>query len=339
MTLILAHLGGGKFAPLQLLPATLSGILYALRAHHLENTTRAVAKSRQACFYGGLTLIVVTLASPLGHVSDELFLAHMTEHLLLGDIGALLLVLGLTGPMLAPVLRIRFFDRMRILTHPFLALPLWAINLYFWHLAVFHIAAVRHSGVHAVQHLLFITMGANMWMCLFGPLPKPAWFGNFARLAYILAVRLLGAVLANVFLWGGHAFYDVYAKGEAYWHIKPAADQNAAGGIMMVEQSILTICLFCWLFIRSAREAEERQELLELADARGYALTEERANRAVAAGRGGDLRARIEGRSGPARESEDVGGDDVPVGMLGEPAVQGGAGDGEQAQQPGDQAG
>ena len=112
---------------------------------------------------------------------------------------------------------------------------------------------------------------------------------------YILAIRLLGSVLANVFLWGGHAFYDVYAKGEAYWHISPAGDQNAAGGIMMVEQSILTICLFCWLFIRAAREAEERQELLELAEARGYELTSERASRAVAAGRGGDLRARIEG--------------------------------------------
>jgi cytochrome c oxidase assembly factor CtaG len=295
MTLILAHLGGGKFAPLQLLPATLSGILYALRVHHLEGTSRAVPKSRQACFYGGLTLIVVTLASPLGHVSDELFLAHMAEHLLLGDIGALLLVLGLTGPVLAPVLRIKLFDRLRVLTHPLIALPLWTVNLYFWHLTIFHEAAVRHSGVHAVQHLLFIVCGANSWMCLFGPLPKPAWFGNLARLGYILSIRLLGTILANIFLWGGHAFYDVYAKGEAYWHVSPAADQNAAGGIMMVEQSILTICLFCWLFIRAAREAEERQELLELAEARGYELSSERASRAVAAGRGGDLRARIEG--------------------------------------------
>ena len=299
MTLILAHLGGGKFAPLQLLPATLSGILYALRAHHLENTTRAVPKSRQACFYGGLTLIVVTLASPLGHVSDELFLAHMAEHLLLGDIGALLLVLGLTGPMLAPVLRIRFFDRMRILTHPFLALPLWAINLYFWHLAIFHIAAVRHSGVHAVQHLLFITLGANMWMCLFGPLPKPAWFGNLARLGYIIAVRLTGAVLGNVFVFGGHIFFGVYAAGERAHGISSGADQNAAGAIMMVEGSILTLLLFGWLFARWAREGEERQELLELAAARGVELTEARAARAVAAGRGAELRRRIESGSSP----------------------------------------
>jgi putative membrane protein len=296
MTLVLAHVGGGTFAPLQLLPATLSGVLYALRAHHLENTTRAVPRWRQGCFYGGLTLIVVTLASPLGHISDELFLAHMAEHLILSDIAALLLVVGLTGPLLAPVLRIGFFDRLRALTHPAAALPLWALNLYAWHLPALHEGAVHHSGVHALQHMLFIALGANMWMCLFGPLPKPAWFGNLARLGYIISVRLIGAVLANVFLFGGHAFYDVYAKGEAFWHTTPAADQNAAGGIMMVEESILTICLFAWLFIKAAREQEERQELIELAQARGYELTPERAARAVSAGRGDDLRARIERR-------------------------------------------
>jgi cytochrome c oxidase assembly factor CtaG len=296
MTLVLAHLGGGTFAPLQLLPATISGVLYALRANHLENTPRAVPRWRQACFYGGLALIIVTLASPLGHISDELFLAHMSEHLILSDLAALLLVIGLTGPLLAPVLRIRFFDRMRALAHPLVALPLWAVNLYAWHIAALHESAVRHAGVHALQHMLFIGLGANMWMCLFGPLPKPAWFGNLARLGYIVSVRLLGAILANVFVFGGHAFYDVYAKGEAFWKISPAGDQNAAGGIMMVEESILTICLFAWLFIKSAREADERQELLELAESRGYELTEQRAARAVAAGRGEDLRARIERR-------------------------------------------
>jgi cytochrome c oxidase assembly factor CtaG len=294
MTFELAHVGGGTFAPLQLLPATISGVLYALRAHHLENTHRAVPRWRQACFYSGLTLAVVTLASPLGHISDELFFAHMVEHLILGDVCALLLVLGLTGPLLAPVLRIHFFDRMRVLTHPLVALPLWAINLYAWHLTALHEAAVRHSGVHALQHLLFITVGANMWMCLFGPLPKPAWFGNLAQLGYIISVRLVGAILGNVFVFGGNAFYDVYAKGEASWHISPTADQNVAGAIMMVEGSILTIFLFAWLFNKSARESDERQELLELAQARGYELTEQRAARAVAAGRGGDLRARIE---------------------------------------------
>lgn len=294
MPVVLAHLGGGQFAPLQLLPATVSGILYALRVHHLRGTRTAVPGWRQWCFYGGLVLIVGTLASPIGHISDELFAVHMAEHLLLGDVGSLLLVLGLTGPVLAPALRIGWIGWLRHLAHPAVALPLWALNLYIWHIPALHEAAVRHEAVHALQHLGFIATGANIWMCLVGPLPMPPWFGNLARLGYIIAVRLTGSVLANVFLFGGGHFYDVYAAGERHWHVTPDADQVAAGTVMMIEESILTICLFGWLFLRAAREGEERQELLDLAAARGVELSEERAARAVRAGRGGELRSRIE---------------------------------------------
>jgi putative membrane protein len=280
-------------APLQLLPATVAGVLYALRVHALRRTPRAVPALRQASFYGGLVLIVGTLTLT-GRLSDELFAAHMAEHLVIADLGALLLVLGLTGPLLAPVLRIRFFDRLRILAHPVVAFPLWAIDLYLWHLPALHEAAVRHAGVHALQHVGFVVFGANMWMALLGPLPKPAWFGNLARLVYVLAVRFTGAVLGNVFVFGGRVFYDVYAPGERAHGISPGADQNAAGAIMMIEGSLLTLGLFAWLFLRAAREGEERQELLDLAQARGVELSDARAARAVAAGRGAELRRRIE---------------------------------------------
>jgi putative membrane protein len=280
-------------APLQLLPATIAGVLYALRVHALRDTPRAVPAIRQASFYGGLVLVVATLTLT-GSLSDELFAAHMAEHLLIADLGALLLVLGLTGPLLAPVLRIRVFDRLRVLAHPAVAFPLWALDLYLWHVPALHEAAVRSAGVHALQHLAFVAFGANMWMALLGPLPKPAWFGNLARLVYVIAVRLTGAVLGNVFVFGGRTFYDVYAAGERAHGISPGADQNAAGAIMMIEGSLLTLALFAWLFARSAREGEERQELLDLAAARGVELSDARAARAVAAGRGAELRERIE---------------------------------------------
>ncbi len=294
MTWVLAHGGGIALAPLELAPALAAAILYALGVRRLAGTPRAVPAWRQACFHGGLAVIVLSLVSPLGHMASELFVAHMVEHLLLADVGALLLVLGLTGPLLAPVLRLPVLGRLRALAHPVVAFVLWAANLALWHVPALHEAAVRSDAVHAVQHLGFIALGANMWMALFGPLPMPAWFGNAARLGYITAVRLTGAVLANVFLFGGRAFYDVYAPGEAEWGISPLSDQNAAGAVMMVEESILTLLLFGWLFFRTAREGEERQELLDLASARGVALSDERAARAVAAGRGGDLRRRID---------------------------------------------
>lgn len=292
--LVLAHLGSGVLAPLQLLPATVAGVLYALRVHALRNGPRAVPAWRQACFHAGLLVIVAALASPLGHVAEELFVAHMAEHLLISDAGALLLVLGLTGPVLAPLLRVGLLGPLKVLAHPVVAFVLWGVDLFAWHVPALHEAAVRHGGIHALQHAGFVGSAFGVWMALLGPLPTPAWFGNGARVVYVIAVRLVGAVLANVFLFGGSTFYGVYARGEAYWHVAPGADQAAAGAVMMVWESLLTLGLVCWLFLKTAREGEERQELLDLAGARGVPLTPERAARAVGAGRGAELRRRIE---------------------------------------------
>lgn len=278
---------------MQLLPLALLSLLYAKRARTLGREGRAVPGWRQACFYGGVLTIAGALTA-LGDLSDELLTAHMVEHLLLGDIAALLIVLGLTGPLIAPIVRVKPFDRLRILAHPLIAFPLWAIDMYVWHLPVFYEAALNHLGVHLLEHTMFLALGVNMWMCLFGPLPMPRWFGNLAKLGYIVAVRLTGTVLGNVFLWSGSMFYPFYTHGDAAWHVSPIADQNLAGAVMMVEESILTLCLFCWLFLRTARQNEERQDLLDYAQSHGVQLTDERAERAVGAGRGPELRRRLE---------------------------------------------
>jgi cytochrome c oxidase assembly factor CtaG len=177
------------------------------------------------------------------------------------------------------------------------------VDLYVWHLPFFYQAALRHPAVHALEHAMFLGFAVNMWMCLFGPLPMPAWFGNLGKLLYIVAVRLTGSILGNIFVWSGTVFYPFYLHGDAVHHISPLADQSVAGAIMMVEESILTLCLFCWLFLRTAREGEERQDLLDFARARGLELSETRAARAVAAGRGADLRRRLEARAGAAEPS------------------------------------
>lgn len=290
-----------SFEPLQLAPIAITAALYARRALTLAaepGAARAVPAWRQACFHGGLLLIAASLVL-LGAPADELFWAHMAEHLLLADVGALLVVLGLTGPLLAPVLRLGLAGPLRVLAHPLVALPLWTVNLYLWHVVPVHEAAVEHAGIHALQHMCFVAAGANVWMSLLGPLPKPAWFGTGAKAAYVIAVRLISSVLANVFLFGGSSFYSVYAPGERAHGISAATDQTAAGAVMMVEESLLTICLFAWLFLRAARESEQRQRLLEAAREHGVELDPKRAARAVSAGRADELLRRIaSGRGG-----------------------------------------
>jgi cytochrome c oxidase assembly factor CtaG len=278
---------------------------YERRARTLARTHRPVPAWRKACFAAGLIVLAIALSAPVDTLADQLLVAHMAEHLLIGDIAALLLVLGVTGPLLAPLLRIKVIGSLRVLTHPVVALVVWAVNFYAWHLPALYQAALRHNTVHAIEHASFLAFGIAVWMALLGPLPKPRWFSNSARLIYIIAVRLTGTVLANVLVFASHPFYPYYLAGDAHWHISPLGDQVAAGGLMMVEESLLTIGLFCWLFLKVAREGEERQELLDYASSHGIALEEQRAARAVAAGRGAELWERLrqgtEGDPGAAR--------------------------------------
>jgi cytochrome c oxidase assembly factor CtaG len=286
----------GSLIATQVAPLGLLFALYTTRARTLSRSGRPVPRWRRVCFYAGLATIALALSS-LGGASQELLFAHMIEHLLLGDVAALLIVLGLTAPLIAPILRIPVLGRLRVLANPLIAFPLWAIDMYVWHLPVLYQAALEHSGIHALEHAMFLGLGINMWMCLVGPLPMPAWFGNLGKLVYIVAVRLTGSVLGNIFLWSGTVFYPFYLQSDSLNHISPLADQNIAGAVMMTEESLLTIGLFCWLFLRTARESEERQELLEFAQRHEVALSEKRAARAIAAGRGAELRRRIESRA------------------------------------------
>jgi putative membrane protein len=288
MTPPFAHVAG-VLAPLELVPLLIVAGLYAKRASTLARKGRPVPIWRQLCFGGGLLTIVVSLVSPIAHLAEELVIAHMIEHLMLGDLATLLMVLGLTGPLLQPVLSIRVFDRLRVLAHPLVAFPLWALNFYVWHIPALYDAAYGGAPLHAIEHTAFIFFGCLMWMPAFGPLPTPQWFTAAWKVGYVIAVRFAGAILGNVLMWSGTVLYPVYAPGERYWGISPIADQSTAGVVMMIEGTFLALGLLAWAFFAASREGIERQRLLDLAHERGVELDTERAQRAVAAGHGDRL--------------------------------------------------
>ena len=292
MTLPFAHVAGA-FAPIEILPLTAAAILYWHRAMVLSWDGRPVPRWRQACFGAGLATIAIALFSPIGHISEELVIAHMGEHLLIGDIATLLLVLGLTKSLLQPVLAIPVFNRLQVLAHPAVALPLWAINLFVWHIPALYQDAYGGAPVHALEHATFLFFGCLMWMSVFGPLPKPAWFGAGWKVAYVVAVRFVGAILGNVLMWSGTVLYPVYAAGERFWNISPQADQSTAGALMMVEGTFVALGVLAWVFFEVAREGIEKQRLLDLARERGVQLDERRAQRAVAAGHADLLEERL----------------------------------------------
>ena len=267
--------------PAALVLIAVAAVLYARRVRTLGRRGTPVERWRPWSFGTGLGLLFFALVSPVGSFGEEeFFWAHMVQHVIVGDLAPLAIVAGLTGPILRPLLSFRLATRLRVLTHPLVALPLWALNLGLWHLPVLYEAAVRHDAVHALEHVSFFTAGALMWAPVLEVLPGPAWFGTGAKAAYIVVVRVLETIIGNVFLWSGGAFYSVYEHPVPRWGLSAEADQGIAGAIMMIEGSIVTLCALAWLVLRWASESELRQQLIE------GGVDPKTAGRAVRYGRG-----------------------------------------------------
>ncbi len=302
----IADIGSAVVDSLPSLAILITAIGYAVRINTLSKQRRPVPLWRQLCFLAGLLTLLVAYVSPLEGLADERLTFHMIQHLLIMDVAALLFVLGLTGPLLQPLLALRGFRWLRHLANPIIALLVWAALLYTWHIPALYQAATFDSDfVHALQHLCFFAAGLAFWMSLLGPLPKPAWFNAGAAAGFAFAVRLVGAGLANVLMWSGSLLYARYDAVETANGVDPLTDQGMAGVVMMAESSAVTFGVLVWLVLRWARTDEERQELLDLAHERGVELSPERAARAVNAGQGERLRERIEAGGEPAAHARD----------------------------------
>src|ERR687887_81765 len=218
-----------RFEPLQLLPTLLVAVLYARRVRTLRRRGTPVEPWRPWLFGLGIGLVLLALASPIDAFGEEEFLSfHMLQHIILGDLAPLALVAGLSGPILRPVLALRPISALRFLAHPLVALPLWTIDLYVWHVPFLYQAALHHDSIHALEHLLFFTCGGLMWAPVLEVLPAPEWFGTGWKLAYIVAVRLIETVLGNVFIWSGTVFYPYYRHAHPLWGISALHDQRLA---------------------------------------------------------------------------------------------------------------
>lgn len=280
-----------SFDPLELAPTVAVSYLYLSRTRSLARRGLPVERSRQWLFWTGILLVVIALDSPVDAVGErDFFFVHMIQHVLLGDLAPLCFVAGLTGPVLRPVLSLPGAEGLRRLTHPFVAFPIWAVDLCGWHVPLLYEAALHHSAIHALEHLLLFTCGALMWSPVLETLPAPAWFGTGWKLAYIGAVRVVETALGNVFIWSTSVFYPWYVHPRPIWGIDALDDQRLAGVVMMAEGSLVTLGALAWLLLRLARETDLEERLLSQGVAPG------RAARAVRYGRGGTLAAEGERR-------------------------------------------
>ncbi|MBA2764525.1 MAG: cytochrome c oxidase assembly protein [Thermoleophilaceae bacterium] len=251
------------------LVAYLAIYFWRFRLVRSESGSRGAEWWRAALFVSGVGLLAIALISPLDELGERyLFSAHMLQHLLIGDIAPLLVLLGLSRVIMRPATRrlMRFERALGPFAHPFTALVLWIALLYGWHIPVLYDAALRYPLVHGLEHASFLIGGFLLWWPLIQPVPMRRALGNGAQFAYVGITKLALAALGIFFVWSSTVVYDFYVTAPRISGLTPLTDQKTGGALMMAEQSIVLASVFFALFIRMLAKSEEdqvRRERLE----------------------------------------------------------------------------
>ena len=192
----------------------------------------------------------------------------MAQHILLGDIAPLLLLLSLSRVIMRPATRrlTAFERRLGPLASPAALIALWLVLIYFWHIPALYDAALRHPLVHALEHLSFFCAGVAVWWPLIQPVPMRRRLTELAPFRYIFAAKIGLAALGIYLTWSTVVAYTYYEHVPRIWGLSAVDDQNVGGALMLVEQSIVLLTALIVLFVRMLAQSEEeerRRERLE----------------------------------------------------------------------------
>ncbi|MEA2439837.1 MAG: hypothetical protein QOH76_1261 [Thermoleophilaceae bacterium] len=243
--------------------------IWRFRQARQEAKGRGAGARQAAAFAACILVLLIALVSPVDALGEQyLFSMHMTQHILIGDIAPLLLLLALSRVIMRPATRrLQSIEkRLGPFASPITFIVLWLGLLYFWHIPALYNAALEHPFVHALEHVSFFTAGVMVWWPLIQPVPMRHRLSGLGTFAYIGGAKI-GLGLLGLFLtWSSVVAYSFYEHVPRIWGLSAVQDQQVGGAIMMVEQSLVLVTAFTILFVRMLLQSEEderRRERLE----------------------------------------------------------------------------
>ena len=261
--------GTWSLDPAPLVVAVVALDLYGRAFVRLRRRRRELVGFGQAAlFVAGVLVALLAVISPLDEVAEkELLSAHMLQHLLIGDVAPLLIVLGLRGPVavfLIPGRPLRVLARRRglrrlltFLLRPWVSFVVWALVVALWHVPASYDAAIAHPALHVLEHAALLGAGLLVWTQIVDP-TRHGRLGPGGRALYAVAVLAAGMGLAEALLLLG----PLYPHYEHVLHrplgFSAAEDQRRAGLLMMAEQ-IGTLGTAAALLLWSHAERIERE--------------------------------------------------------------------------------
>lgn len=213
-----------------------------------------VEPSRLAMFLLGVLVLFFALVSPLDTLADGYLLtAHMIQHLLMTLIAPPLLLAGMPGWLLRPLLRLPLaLPIARTLTGPVAAFLLFNMTFAAWHAPNLYERSLGSLPVHILMHVMFFGTAVLTWWPIFSPLDELPPLPAPGQCLYLFFESLPPTVLGAVITFAGDVLYPTYAAAPRAWGLSPLNDQQLAGLIMWIPGAlvffvVLTAVFFRWL--------------------------------------------------------------------------------------------
>jgi putative membrane protein len=177
--------------------------------------------------------LVLALLSPIDEIGDEyLFSAHMVQHLLLSTLWPPLLLLSLPDWLVRPLFQRGWFSAIAsFLTLPAIAIILFNVDVYLWHIPGLYDATLENQWVHIAEHLSFMGFGVLNWWPVLSPLREQR-LSYPLQILYLFADGMFMMVLGIVFTFSPTVFYSPYLTAPRLWGLSPLTDQQLGGLIM-----------------------------------------------------------------------------------------------------------
>lgn len=226
----------------------LSAVLYAAGWWRLRRRApRHVGPWRAVLALTAWGSIALALLSPLDRLAHTLFVAHMTQHMLLIVVAAPALLLADPFPLIVWGLpravrratprwlrRQALVGRLwRALTPLPLAWLAYALILWLWHLPLAYDSALGDRLLHDVQHVTLFVGAILFWWPVIDPAPHfraAAPYGR--RIVYLLLAAFQMAGLGLLLTLSPWVLYPSYAAEPRRVDLS-AADDQVWGGIVM----------------------------------------------------------------------------------------------------------
>ncbi len=204
-------------------------------------------------YAGGIISLTFSLLGPLESYNEQLFSLHMTQHLVIMQISAPLLLLGRPVQLILRALPRRktktavgfMYGKSNVryaiiaITGPIAVFMLFNVNLGLWHLPNFYEAALENTWIHHLQHVLFAGFSVLYWWVIIDPVPRHHKLPEGWAIGSIFLSMMIGSGIGAILTLAGTVLYPFYGEVANPWGWSALLDQQIGGLIMWVGSFLL----------------------------------------------------------------------------------------------------